>query len=158
MAWPVEDAYTEAWEAIRARIVAQWVNGAQYRTAIQFPGTIGVMLVNGTMSTQGKPPVGLPWLKVDLVGVTAQAFSYCKDHGTNRNTVWIYLTVYSPRNDGENQLLSLIGLARVIFSRKHTGDGLRPEVTDIPMRLPDEKECLVAQVKTLCHFYETVQQ
>jgi hypothetical protein len=157
MGWPVEEAYGEALAAIRARIEEQWVSGPNRLTLIQFPRVPGLLPLSGS-TLVSEPPVGAEWLKVDVVAAPTTAAAFCKGHGQNRNCVFIYLTVYVPNKttNAPNRLIELSGLARKIFSRQHTGDGLRPDQSSLPRDLPEERGCIVAQVSTRCWFYEEV--
>ena len=127
MALPVATARQSIQSAIEQRVEAQWLDGGNLRTAVQFPGVVGLKDTNGQIITA--PPPGAPWLQVDVIwGASLEA-----TFGTiaeNINAALIQLSVFVPRSLGKAQLNTLVGLAAAIFDR-YNANNLRCRASDL---------------------------
>lgn len=154
MAWDVAESQSKAQQAVETRIAAAWVDGPLYRTPIQWPAVLGLKDVDKT-TTIPAPPTNAPWLKVDIINGDTEPATFGGTKGLNVTTAIIQLTIYAPRQCGLKQLNELAGLAKAIFSRQLTGDGIRPLASGFKM-LPDEKGWIVGMVRTPFEYYEEV--
>lgn len=148
MAWDVAESLAKAQQAIEARIVAAWTT-----TPIQFPGVLGLVDVSGGIISG--PPPGAAWMKVDVITGETVPAAFCGNHGLNRTTGIIQMTIFAPRQKGLKELNELAGVAKSIFSRQQTGDGLRPMASSFT-QLPDDRGQLAGMVRTPFEYYEEV--
>lgn len=153
MSWPTATAQSSAHQAIEARLVAQWVDGSLYRTAIQFPGVLGLVDTDKT-TIIATPPTNTAWLKLDVIHGDTEAATYGGTSGSNLTVAIIQLTLFVPRQRGMAQMNELAGLARVIFNRYHA-NGLRCNASSFQL-LPDDKGWMAGMVRTVCEYFEEV--
>jgi len=132
-------------------VADQWKTGGVPRSAIQYPGVLGLVDTNGAVISA--PPTNTPWLKLDIVNGDTFPATFGGPVGLNRVIVLIQLSVFVPRNQGQQQINTLIGFAKAIFSRYQLS-GLRcleSSVIDL-----DGGGWLAKAARTPCEFYEEV--
>lgn len=138
---------------IEQRLAAQWLNGGNYRTAIQWPSALGLIDVDKT-TVLSAPPTTADWIQLDVIDGDTEAATFGGIKGLNVTTSIIQITINTPRNKGDKQLFTLGGLAKEIFNRYHA-NGLRCEASSL-RKIEAQGGILRAAVRTPFEYYEEV--
>jgi len=150
MAESVENAVRAARAAIEMRLRAQWVNGGQLLTPIQWPNTAGWEIQGGWSEQM---PSNTPWLKVDILFGDNQPITISTPK-LNRNVGLLQLTIFIPAAEGPGEIDTLAGKAKAIFSR-FFGNGLDFEAMAGPVTDQDDGQ-MSGVVTGTFYFYEQV--
>lgn len=152
---PFDDATSrlDIGRVIEARLVAQWIDSdSAQRTAIQFPSVLGLVGIGGTILSE--PPTGADWIKLDIIDDDSEPFCFGGTSGMNRCTGLIQVMVFSPKQTGSKQVLTLGGLLKPIFNRYHAS-GLKCEASNL-RTIDGEKGWNRAVVQTPFTYFEEV--
>ncbi len=153
MAFPDSTSRLDIGRVIEQRLAAQWVSGAEYRTAIQWPSVLGLIDVDKT-TVIANPPTLTDWIQLDVIDGDTEAATFGGTKGLNVTTSIIQITINTPRNSGDKQLLTLGGLAKEIFNRYHA-NGLRCEASSL-RKIEAQGGYLRAAIRTPFEYYEEV--
>lgn len=129
MAFNDETSRLEIGRVIEARLASGWTSSGSYRTAIQFPSLVGLVDTN-TTTILLIPPTGADWIKLDILDDDTEAFSFGGTSGQNRCFGMIQIMLFSPKQFGDKQLLTLGGLLKPIFNRYHAS-GLKCDASNL---------------------------
>lgn len=150
MAATVNASTRQARSAIETRLKAQWRNGGNLLTPIQWPNASGWETAGGWSEQM---PANDPWLKVDVLFGDNQAVTMGQVK-LNRNVAILQLTLFFPRTEGAGELDEMAGTAKAIFSR-YCGDGLEFEAMAGPVTQQEQGQMTGVLTGTF-YFYEQV--
>ncbi len=153
MAFNDETSRLDIGRVIEARLATGWTNAGAYRTSIQFPSVLGLIATDKT-TILTEPVTGSDWIKLDIIDGGTDAVTFGGTSGQNLCSGIIQIMLFSPKQVGDKQLLTLGGLLKPIFNRYHA-DGLRCNASDL-RKIDPEKGWNRALVRTPFEYFEEV--